>query len=61
VRIMLLNRRRVFVLGHLEHCVANWFADHPPKAQLDAIHILLHEIKIVGLSNVKGLTIEVGV
>jgi len=44
-----------------EHCVANWFADHPPKVQLDVIHILLHEIEIVGLSNVKGLTIEVGV
>jgi hypothetical protein len=44
VRVMLLNRRRVFVRGHLKHCVANWFTDHPPKAQLDVIHILLHEI-----------------
>ena len=61
MRIMLLNRRRVFVRGHLEHCVANWFVNHPPKVQLDVIHILLHEIEIIGLSNVKGLTIEVGV
>ena len=61
MRIMLLNRRRVFIRGYLKHCVANWFADHPPKVQLNIIHILLHEIEIVGLSNVKGLTIEVGV
>ena len=55
---MLLNWRRVFVCGH---CVANWFAHHPPNVQLDVIHILLHEIEMVGPSNVKSFTIVVGV
>ena len=58
---MRLNQRRVFVRGHLKHCVTNWFADHPPKVQLDIIHILLHEIEMVGSLNVKGLTIKVSV
>jgi hypothetical protein len=42
-------------------CVANWFAHHPPKVQLNVVHILLREIEIVGPLNMKGLTIEVGV
>jgi hypothetical protein len=61
VRIVFLLALCVFVAGHLELCVANRFAHHPPKIQLNVAHVLLHEIEIVGPSNVKGLTIEVGV
>jgi hypothetical protein len=43
------------------HCVANWFAHHPPKVQLNVVRILLHEVEIVGPSNVKGITLVVGV
>jgi hypothetical protein len=51
----------VIVCGHLKHCVANRFAHHPLKVQLNAVHVLLHEIEIVGPLNVKGLILEVGV
>lgn len=67
VRIMLCWELCVFVRGHLdlgldlEHCVANRFAHHPPKIKLNIVHVLLHEIEIVGPSNVKGFTIEVSV
>jgi hypothetical protein len=50
-----------FVCGPFEQCVANRFAHHPPKVQLNIIHVLLHEIEIVRPSNVKGFTIVVGV
>jgi hypothetical protein len=50
-----------FVCGPFEQCVANRFAHHPPKVQLNIIHVLLHEIEIVRPSNVKDFTVEVGV
>jgi hypothetical protein len=56
VRIMFLIELCVFA-----HCITNRFAHHPPKIQLNIAHVLLREIEIVGPSNVKGLTIEVGV
>ena len=43
------------------HCIANWFAHHPPNVQLNVVHILLPEVEIVGPSNVKGFTLVVGV
>jgi len=43
------------------HCIANWFAHHPSKVQLNIFHVLLHEIERVRPSNVKDFTIEVGV
>ena len=53
------------VCGHLdlglEHCVANRFAHHPPKIKFNVVHVLLHEIEIVGPSNVKGFAIKVSV
>jgi hypothetical protein len=58
---MLLMGLCVFVRGHLEPCVANRFAHHPPKVQLNAVHVPLREIEIVGPLNMKDLTIEVGV
>ena len=65
VRIMLCWELCVFVRGHLdldlELCVANRFAHHPPKIKLNAVHVLLHEIEIIGPSNVKGFAIEVSV
>ena len=63
VRIMLCWELCVFASGHLdlEPCVSNRFAHHPPKIKLNVVHVLLREIEIVGPSNVKGLTIEVGV
>jgi hypothetical protein len=65
VRIMLCWELCVFARGHLdldlEHCVANRFAHHPPKIKLNVVHVLLHEIEIVGSSNVKGVAIEVSV
>ena len=55
----------VFVRGHLdldlEHCVANRFAHHPLMTMLNVVHVLLHEIEMVGPSNVKGFTIEMSV
>ena len=45
----------------LEYCVANRFAHHPPKIKLNVVHVPLHEIEIVGPSNVKGFAIEVSV
>jgi hypothetical protein len=59
VRIMFLIELCVF--AHLDHCITNRFAHHPPKIQLNIAHVLLREIEIVGPSNVKDLTIEVGV
>ena len=65
VRIMLCWVLCVFIRGrlslNLERCVANRFAHHPPKIKLNVVHILLHEIEIIGPSNVKGFTIEVSV
>jgi hypothetical protein len=61
VRIMFLIELCVFARGYLEHCITNGFAHHPPKIQLNISHVPLREIEIVGPSNVKGLTIEVGV
>jgi hypothetical protein len=65
VRIMLCRELCVFVRGYLdlnlEHCVANRFAHHPPKVKLNVTNVLLHEIEIVGPSNVKGFAIEVSV
>jgi hypothetical protein len=60
---MLCWKLCVFVRGHLdlEHCVSNRFAQHPPKIKLNVVHVLLHEIEIVGPLNVNGFTIEVGV
>jgi hypothetical protein len=46
---------------NLEHCVANRFAHHPPKIELNVVHILLHEIEIIGPSNVKGFAVEMSV
>ena len=60
VRIMLLIELCLW-RGHLGHCVANRVAHHPPKIQLNVVHVLLLEIDIVGPSNMKDLTIEVGV
>ena len=51
----------VFVRGPFEYCIANRFAHHPPKIKLNVVHILLHEIEIIGPSNVKGFTIEMSV
>ena len=61
VRIVLLMELCVFVRGHLKPCVANRFTHHPPKVQLNVVHVPLREIKIVGPSNVKDSAIEVGV
>ena len=65
VRIILCCELCVFVRGRLdldlEHCVANRFTHHPSKIKLNVVHILLHEIEIIGLSNVKGFAIEVSV
>ena len=59
VRTMLFEMDTcVFVCGH---CVANWFAHHPPNVQLDVVRILLREIEIVGPLNVKDFTLIVGV
>jgi hypothetical protein len=43
------------------HCITNWFAHHPPKVQLNVVHILLPEVEIVGPLNVKGFALVVGV
>ena len=51
----------VFVRRPFEYCVANRFAHHPPKIQLNIVHVLLHEIEIVRSSNAKDFTVEVGV
>jgi hypothetical protein len=62
VRVMLFVMEMcVFVRGPFEYCVANRFAHHPPKVQLNIVHVLLHEIERVRPSNVKDFTIEVGV
>jgi hypothetical protein len=51
----------VFVRRPFEYCVANRFAHHPPKIQLNIVHVLLHEIEIVRSSNAKDFTVEVSV